>query len=233
MNQTDLFITDNQDMNFIRREKVMALFILFSVILHIALLAHFNSTPKILPSDINTSRGIDITLTKYIPAPPQINKPPITPIKETQATTAIDHQVITSDIEKPLLSNKIEAATEVKAIEKPQIIQAAATSLPVNSKLLSDIKNQYLKTIASHLDKHKYYPRSAQRRHIEGEVNVTFDLLQNGHILNLKVMSKHSALERATITSINSALPMPERPDNIINLNIIPIEYTMKFSLTG
>jgi protein TonB len=85
--------------------------------------------------------------------------------------------------------------------------------------------------VAAHLEQHKFYPRAARRRHIEGAVQVSFELLEDGNISNLQILSGHSSLQKATEESIYQALPLPARPQTLLALQSIKIEYAMRFSL--
>lgn len=129
-----------------------------------------------------------------------------------------------------------EKPIEEPAKQQPEEQPAEQTAsqplnTPTDPALLETEKAAYLKRIAAHIDKHKFYPRAARRRHIEGKVNVSFDLLIDGRISNLHTYSGPQILQQATADSIHGALPFPERPESLHALNSITIEYAMQFAL--
>jgi len=221
-------------LEIIQNRKIIFLCLMFSVCMHIIFFIRFSGLEN--KHDINktVSHSVDIILNKYIPnqAPKvkpverkEINKPKPKPI-EKKIVTPTETQPV---IKEKIVEEKIEEIQEDEPIEE-QFVQSIPNNVPTDPALLVDEKKQYLETIAAHLDKHKFYPRSARRRHIEGGVKVSFDLLPNGNILNLKTFSGHSALQKATSESISSSLPMPPRPENLLALNTMKIEYTMQYA---
>jgi len=221
----------------IRHKKIISLCILFSVGLHIAFLIRVDGLENKNLMDMPVSHSVDITLTKYIPEDvPQIQQQ-TQPVKRKtiEKPKPVEPKIVAPTETQPVVKEQVvEEVIEEEPLEEPveeTIAQTQANNAPVDPALISSDKALYLESIAAHLDKHKFYPRSARRRHIEGDVKVSFDLLQDGNILNLKIMSGHSALQKATSESINSSLPMPPRPESLLTLNTMTIEYSMQFSL--
>lgn len=100
-----------------------------------------------------------------------------------------------------------------------------------HSSALEAEKQNYLGRVAEHINSYKYYPRSAIRRGTEGQVEVSFDLQPDGSIENLRTLGEHSVLLSASQRSIEQALPMPQRSDNLLALGAIHIEFSMKYFL--
>lgn len=220
-------------------KKIIGIFLLLSILIHILFLVKFNGMTSTVKNHSNTSKNTTITLTNYIPE--QRIKASLNPEKSPiEKTTIADSdnnikKVISNQqnndkkiVKKshPIVEKKTEYISEVNQPENNTEISTSR-----DSALLSSIKEQYLHNISSHLDKHKFYPRAARRRHLEGDVNISFDLLVNGSIADLKISSGHSALKRAAYESISSALPLPSRPTQLALLETIKINYSMKFSL--
>ncbi|NNG12770.1 MAG: energy transducer TonB [Halobacteria archaeon] len=67
----------------------------------------------------------------------------------------------------------------------------------------------YLAHLLEHIDEHKFYPRSARRRGLEGRIEVSFHLLEDGNIRDLRVTGSSRVLRTATEQAIQRALPMP------------------------
>jgi len=100
-----------------------------------------------------------------------------------------------------------------------------------HSSALEAEKQNYLGLVAEHINSYKYYPRSAIRRGTEGQVEISFDLQPDGSIENLRTQGKHSVLLSASQRSIEQALPMPQRSENLLALGPIHIEFSMKYFL--
>jgi protein TonB len=95
--------------------------------------------------------------------------------------------------------------------------------------LLPKERQQYLHKLMSHIESFKYYPRSARMRSLEGDVKVSFMLLDNGYYKQLKLDGAHSVLVKATRSALESAVPFPSPPEGMI----LPgqLELTMSYSL--
>lgn len=125
-----------------------------------------------------------------------------------------------------------QATPDVSRTQPDPAAEAHAEQSVAQPSLINREKNHYLKRIAAHLDKYKYYPRSARRRHIEGNVQISFRLQDDGSIADLEIICNQSTLEKAAEKSVYRALPLPTRPDTLLALNSIDIEYTMRFALS-
>ncbi|MBW2476108.1 MAG: energy transducer TonB [Deltaproteobacteria bacterium] len=69
---------------------------------------------------------------------------------------------------------------------------------------IENLENDYLQALLRELAKHKKYPDSARRRGLEGDVIVTFTVLEDGTIsrTNIEKSSGWSILDRAAIRSL-------------------------------
>lgn len=76
-------------------------------------------------------------------------------------------------------------------------------------------KETYLAKLLKHIEGHKFYPRLAQQRGIEGTVRITFRLLANGEIDQLTVSGGHLLLQQAARAAIQQAVPMLVAPANL------------------
>ena len=216
----------------IRHKKIISLCILFSIGLHIVFMIRFNGLESQQLTNEPISHSVDIVLTKYIPEnAPQLEQTQPVKRKTTEKPKPVEPKIISPADTQPITEEQVIEEDQTKKPIEETMAQNPPNNTPTDSALLNSEKAKYLKTIAAHLNKHKFYPRSARRRHIEGDVKVSFDLLQDGNILNLKIMTGHSALQKATSESINSSLPMPSRPESLLTLNTMTIEYSMQFKL--
>jgi protein TonB len=76
---------------------------------------------------------------------------------------------------------------------------------------LSEPKD-YRAVLLSHIAAHKFYPRAARKRGIEGTVDVSFVLLGKNKIITLAVKGGHKLLRHAAEKTIRNALPLPDIP---------------------
>lgn len=114
--------------------------------------------------------------------------------------------------------------------ENPQktIIQEPIESISEKKARLEKVYvDEHLQKISELLSKNLYYPRSARKRNIQGDVVVRFLLSKNAAITNIEVVSSESEiLSRAavqTIKNLSGKLPLP--PENLL-LNV-PISYRL------
>jgi len=72
---------------------------------------------------------------------------------------------------------------------------------------------QRLQRVRRHLEHFKYYPASARRRGIEGQVEVAFDLDARGMASRLQLLSRsgYRILDRAALETVRRASPFPAR----------------------
>jgi protein TonB len=96
--------------------------------------------------------------------------------------------------------------------------------------LLQKERQLYLHELMSHIESFKYYPRAARKRYLQGDVKVSFMLLDDGYYRQLKLDGKHSVLVKATRSAMEMAVPFPLPPEGIK----LParFEFTMSYSLT-
>jgi len=76
-------------------------------------------------------------------------------------------------------------------------------------------KNEYIKRLLIHIEAYKFYPGSARRRSIEGNLHVTFFLSDKGEPDQLSINGGKSILQRAVRQALNDALPFPEPPSSL------------------
>ena len=89
--------------------------------------------------------------------------------------------------------------------------QAAKQTVPA-AQAMADRERRLLR-IRRHLEHFKYYPASARRRGIEGQVEVSFDLDTRGMASRLQLLSRsgYRILDRAALETVRRASPFPAR----------------------
>ncbi len=153
------------------------------------------------------------------------------PLPTRQVKTESPPETVTESTAQtqPTEDTQLESTSELAAAS----LQAARTG-QLNAEhnvALETEKQNYLGLVAEHINSYKYYPRSAIRRGTEGQVEVSFDLQPDGSIENLRTQGEHSVLLGASQRSIEQALPMPPRTENLLSLGPIHIEFSMKYFL--
>jgi protein TonB len=113
----------------------------------------------------------------------------------------------------------VAASVSPTPAEQPAPLQAAVVKTD----------NNYLAHLLEHIDEHKFYPRSARRRGLEGRVEVSFHLLEDGTIRNLHVTGGSRVLRTAAEQAIQRALPLPA-PNGSIRLQQ-QVNFDMEYRL--
>jgi len=113
-------------------------------------------------------------------------------------------------------------AAQPESSEEQQAVASVATAAAAES---------YLARLLAHIDSHKFYPRGARRRGQEGDVHVTFYLLQDGGIHALDISGGNRLLREAAERAVQAALPLPQPPASI-NLGE-QVSFSMQFRLKG
>ena len=170
------------------------------------------------------------------PPPPAPEPPPPEPevVHTQQAAAPTPARVVQTTPVPPIMETRADedelTETEPQAQSTAQP-QSAPTPAAADAAFLESVRQQYLQQIAALLEQHKFYPRSARRRHIEGEVEVSFELLANGDIRGLRIRDGHRSLQQAVRASVESALPFPPLPQSMHSIDHLPIHYVMRFAL--
>ena len=94
-----------------------------------------------------------------------------------------------------------------------------------------NVRESFLARLLAHIDSHKFYPRSARRRGVNGEVQVSFYLLRDGTIRDLQITGSSKVLRQAARQAIHNALSLPHPPE-ALGLQE-PIRFGMIYRLEG
>ena len=240
------FITPHHSIfKTLARSKVLNAAIIVSIIAHAAFLIKVNFYPA-TSDNADNGHSLVVSLNRVTPEAPPVPDKVVEekiidpePVKESEPENVIKEdiqpeKVIKAKQEKvPEIAKKPEKTIE--PVKKETEVDKVATQAPAQSISTAvnnqQIKESYIQQLAKHINEYKFYPRAARRRHIEGQVNVSFDLLMNGNIINLHVHSGPVILQKAAMEAIHSALPMPQRPEELLALDTMKIEYAMQYSL--
>ena len=152
------------------------------------------------------------------PAPETRPEPEPPPPQKQAPKPVVKQEPLPKPVSKPRPANReipepaehieelIVASTHIDApVDKPALAQV----------VLEDERESYLQRLLTHIDSHKFYPRSARRRGMEGEVQVAFYLLRDGGISSLQVKGGSKVLRKAAEQAVQQALSLPPPPESM------------------
>ncbi len=91
------------------------------------------------------------------------------------------------------------------------------------------LRHHYLARIMRMIQAHKQYPYSARRRHIEGDIQISFSINASGYPDNIQISGKHAVLRKSTRSAIVASLPFPPPPANLSDST--RISFSMRYRL--
>ena len=164
------------------------------------------------------------------PAPKVIEKPkkvekkivkqekPIEKIVEKPAPKVVEKE--NENIEKMAVAEQNEISTKQESI-----IQSNS-----NNERNKNLESEYLAKVQAKIEKNKVYPKVAKRLNQTGKVIVSFDILKDGKITNIKIIhkSKFEKLDEASIellTNIGFFEAIPNELNKTVWNIQIPINY--------
>lgn len=164
------------------------------------------------------------------PAPKVIEKPkkvekkivkqekPIEKIVEKPAPKVVEKE--NENIEKMAVAEQNEISTKQESI-----IQSNS-----NNERNKNLESEYLAKVTNKIEKNKVYPKVAKRLNQTGKVIVSFDILKDGKITNIKIIhkSKFEKLDEASIellTNIGFFEAIPNELNKTVWNIQIPINY--------
>ncbi len=125
-----------------------------------------------------------------------------------------------ADVNKPEVEQHEPFSEEISQLK-------VMPTAPISSLTSDDLKNEYIRLLMADIEAHKYYPRRARKRGIEGIVKISFELLNNGDITNVLVSGGHRILRAAAKHAIDQTLPL-QIPPPYMQLPL-EIHFSMRF----
>ena len=123
---------------------------------------------------------------------------------------------ISKPLNKPIARPRPKTKKSSKPIQRQKLIASSPNPAEVKttaeSALAESQKIDYYSLLRAHIESRKYYPRRARKLGIEGDVEVSFVLLENGEASNITSTGGHRLLNQAAIKSISEAMPLPAPP---------------------
>ena len=160
------------------------------------------------------------------PAPKVIEKP-----KKLEKVVKKE-KPIEKIVEKPV--EKVAEKTEKSIEENPVVTQTTPNTNPVIESIskaqIDSIEDAYLSKVKAKIEKNKVYPKIAKRLNQTGKVVVSFDILKDGKVINIRIIqnSKFEKLDEASIellTKIGFFEAIPNELNKTVWNIQIPINY--------
>lgn len=116
------------------------------------------------------------------------------------------------------------AKTAVQEQKKEESSNAASPPAQKKSSYSESDKRQFLAILKQTITRHIIYPETARRRSLSGEVGVSFVLLANGTLGNIRIDSGNPVFHKAAINAITSTKVNPP--------SSIPLPMELSLTLT-
>lgn len=167
------------------------------------------------------------TPTELPPGPPQQEQRKAQPKAEPEPAPEPEPRPVQPDAEVALprqpqeRQNEESADIDVARTTAPPSVASSASHRYAASQSLSGAPGQAEATwqsqLLGHLERHKQYPRSAERRRQEGTVQVQFSIDRQGQLVDARIVrsSGHEALDAEALATLKRANPLPPPPDEI------------------
>jgi len=157
-----------------------------------------------------------------------------TPAVSEKRPSVVHHHIA---IKKPAPLEQPRASAQQEKIHHPKPASAATVlkKQPVVQQKPPQINRKklqqhYLARIMRLIKRHKSYPYSARKRHMEDHILISFTVDLHGVPSHIQIHGKHTLLERASRQAIRASLPFPPIPKALGNN--VRIEFTMQYQLS-
>jgi protein TonB len=165
------------------------------------------------PSPIDRPEPVVLPEAMVDPPPkpePVIQKPK--PVKKKQPVLKAKRKTkpVTEEVDKPPVPVEPVQRASAPAVASPSAMLPAAPA--IDEGLIEQERQRYLADLMAHIEQHKWYPKSARRRRIEGMVYVDFTLFSDGSTSDISVKNASPILLAAARDAVAKAVPMPPPP---------------------
>lgn len=212
-----------------------------SLLLHGLIFADYGGQP----SAISAQPIQSVTRLSFLAPPPepvvvpevikQVVPEPKPEMQEIKPVRKEEHKVVKNKAKEMVVEPVQEVVQEQiiqpepVAVVAQAVAVAAAVQPQVDEGLIKRETERYLTEVMAHIEKHKWYPKAARRRGVEGEVHVRFVLHHDGSTEGLTVESGPSMLVAAARKAVEKAMPMPSPPAGVHCP--LECEFRMRFNL--
>lgn len=197
----------------------------------VAIIAATWAIPMIAPEAPPPAVLIDMLPTPPAPVKPVEPEPEVKP----KEIPVIEKAAVVIHKPKPKPKPKVEQKKKPEPVKSETVRQApvapAPSATPIEARPAPS--PNYLSLIYAHLERHKRYPRSAQRRHQSGTVYLKFTIDKNGHVLSARIekSSGVASLDEEVTRMIHRADPLPPLPaemhQNALSL-VVPVVFNLR-----
>ena len=147
------------------------------------------------------------------PIPPPLPvKKPLPELKPVREPLPKSEPVV-----EPLPTRSVEVETTEPAEEQAAAASYAEAPLDqpaLDQTAMENERESYLLRMLAHIDSHKFYPRKARQRGMEGKINIVFYLHADGSISDLQISGGSRLLRRAARQAVQQALSLPRPPES-------------------
>jgi len=211
--------------------RVQIIALLFSIAVHLAgagLAEIFKPDPR-KASNTAPLDTLQVTFEQIQSAPDPVTKPE--PKKEPEPEPEPKPVIKPVPVAKPQPKTPDKPEPEKKTVSKTRTKQAnesvqrqkKVASSPVKAikktvaiAPVADVHRiDYFSQLQAYIESRKYYPRTARKQGIEGRVEVSFILMNNGEARDIHSSGAHRLLNHAASRAIKKSLPFPAPPDDI------------------
>ncbi|WP_373070100.1 TonB family protein [Sulfurimonas sp.] len=141
------------------------------------------------------------------------------PIKKKVVKKVIKKETLPKKIEQKPVEEIIEKEIKEEIVEEEPIVQEttntevkqqviATKKTEVNLDEIRAKQNIFFTKVRNKIDQNKTYPRSARRRGIEGDVEVSFSLCNDGNVKDIEFLSGKKVFKESIIKAIENSFPM-------------------------
>ncbi len=216
-------------------------FVTFSIVMHIIFFVQYQYQS---PSVFNNPESLNVTLSRQIVRLNFLSTDAVQPVEKTvrklksnnkvipdfkseKVLNNVEQNIAQSSVDE-LENNDVEAAKQNKknsnTKDAEQSMQSAQQTKQKGSK-----ENLYLETIITAIEKNKYYPALARRRNMQAVVEVSFNLLETGEVVDIEMTGRYKLLRHAARLAILNALPFSPPP--LVMQFPYKVKYLMEFKL--
>ncbi|TCW09977.1 protein TonB [Raoultella sp. BIGb0138] len=116
---------------------------------------------------------------------------------------------------------------------QPALTQRNAAPLDTDASRISESKISWQSLVKGKINKMRNYPDDARRRQRSGTAKITFRVNERGELLSsqLVVSSGTLSLDRAALTALQNARPLPPPPKEILKNGIHQVTLPIEFDL--
>ncbi len=132
---------------------------------------------------------------------------------------------------EPKPVKKTRPVETVQAREPEPVVESAPAPAETagDPQQMEQARRSYLGQLLAHIEEQKFYPRAARRRGLQGVIQVSFFLHENGQISDVAVEEGHEVLRKAAVDAVNAALPLPLPPRDVPSP--LRVSFGMEFKL--